>query len=121
MYRGTNPGISFRITSESFELSNIKEVWITLKTWETEKTFVYSKGEVFVDEISRTIAVTLTQEDTLEFEDGTVEVQMRLLDTSDNAFATQIFEIEMERILKDGVIKREDDLMTSNNLSRNRR
>lgn len=103
MFRGTTPSIAFQITSE-FDLTTLKEVWITLKTWETEKTFEYSKNQITVDIDSQTLTILLTQEDTLAFEDGTVEVQMRVLDTSDFSYSTEVFEVEMERILKDGVI-----------------
>lgn len=107
MYRGTTPTISFKITSE-FDLDTVKEVLITLKTWEVEKTFAYSENKVYVDSLAKTVSIGLSQEDTLEFEDGTVEVQMRLLDDSDVAYASEIYEVEIERILKDGVIKVEN-------------
>lgn len=106
MIRGTTPSIKFHITS-MFEFETIEEVWITLKTWETEETFKYSATEVDIDAENKTITISLSQEDTLAFEDGTVELQLRLLDTNHLAYATDIFEVEMKRILKDGVISAE--------------
>lgn len=106
MFRGTTPAITVHITSQ-FDFSAISEVWITLKTWETEKTFKYSEADVVINKSDKTLTVNLSQEDTLAFEDGEVELQVRVVDRNRLAYATDVFVLEMKRILKDGVISAE--------------
>lgn len=103
MIRYTTPTLTFKITSE-FDFSKISEVWFTIANFDTEETFKYSAEEVAIDEDEKTISVMLSQEDTSAFEDGEVEVQLRVLDENNLAYATDIFEVEMKRVLKDGVI-----------------
>jgi len=104
MYRGTTPNLSFHIISD-VDLTKIKEVWLTIADFNVEETFKYSAEEVAIDNEAKTISVQLTQEQTLVFEDdSTVEIQMRVLDDSDLSYVTKITEVEMKRILKDGVI-----------------
>lgn len=103
MIRGTTPDIVMHIQSD-FDFSKIVEVWITVANFDTEETFKYSAEEVAIDEEAHTIGVSLSQEDTLAFEDGEVEIQMRLLDVNNMSYASEIYEVKMDRILKDGVI-----------------
>lgn len=109
MFRGTNPALSFRVKSE-FDFSTIKEAWITISSWDVKRTFKLSKEQIAIDEEARTISAYLSQEDTLAFEgDDTVDVQMRLLDNKDNAYATKKTQVEIGSILEDGVIGLDDE------------
>lgn len=103
MFRGTNPFLTYRVKND-FDLEKIQEVWITLATWDIEKTFKLSNNEVSIDPVAKTITISMTQENTLSFEEGSVEIQMRVLDTAGFAYATEVREIDMKKILKDGVI-----------------
>lgn len=103
MIRGTTPTLTWKITSE-LDFNTITEVWITMANFDTEETFEYSASEVAIDPELKTISVSLTQEDTLKFSDGEVELQLRLLDDKGMSYATEIYVTEMKRILKDGVI-----------------
>lgn len=51
------------------------------------------------------VSFQLTQEDTLLLDDGCkAEIQARILTVDGDAFASQIKRVEVEDILKDGVI-----------------
>lgn len=103
--RGTTPTIVFEIDTE-IDLNEIAELWITFKTKLgvrlREKTFTLE--DVTLDDEQKTIALPLTQEDTLHFSESTMQVQIRLRLNNNLAYASDIVDAEMGRILKDGVI-----------------
>jgi len=103
MIRGTTPFITYRVKND-FDFSKISEIWITVATWDAEETFKFTASEVELDPVAKTITISMSQENTLAFEEGTVEIQMRILDTDGLAYATKVCELEMNKILKDGVI-----------------
>lgn len=103
--RGTTPTIVFEIDTK-IDLNEIAELWITFKTKLgvrlREKTFTLE--DVTLDDEQKTIALPLTQEDTLHFSESTMQVQIRLRLNNNLAYASDIVDAEMGRILKDGVI-----------------
>lgn len=52
-----------------------------------------------------TITLTLTQEDTLKFAPGNVNIQIRYVFANGDADASNIIRTTFERIIKDGVIR----------------
>lgn len=104
MIRGTTPKITYRIKS-NVDFEKIKEIWITLKDYlDNEETFAFSKDEIDIDAEARTVTVALSQVETLALEDGKTRVQLRWLDENGEAYASNITELELKPILKDGVI-----------------
>lgn len=103
--RGTTPTLVFDIDTE-LNLDEIVELWITFKTKlgtrAREKTF--SKSQVSLDDENKRIILPLTQEDTLFFTDSVMQVQIRLRLENDLAYASDIVDTNIGRILKDGVI-----------------
>lgn len=103
--RGTTPTIVFDIDTE-LDLNEIAELWITFKTKVgtrlREKTFTLD--DVSLDDEQKTITLPLTQEDTLHFSESTMQVQIRLRLNNDLAYASDIVDTEIGKILKDGVI-----------------
>ena len=104
--RGTTPTLAFKIKNDDMDLTQIAEVWITFKTKAgikvKEKT--YDINDVTIDTEEREILLSLTQEDTLDFTDTNMLVQLRLRMTNDEAFASSIFDTDIGHILKEGVI-----------------
>lgn len=117
MRRGTTPTHVFTVDDASLE--NIAELYITYaqgKQIVLEKTL----DDVVIDTENNTISVTLTQEDTLKFKtsqwsylypndnkkDMMVEIQIRMKydDLNHSAFASNIVLIDVEKLLKNGVI-----------------
>ena len=104
--RGTTPTLAFKIKNDDMDLTQIAEVWITFKTKVAlnAKEQTYDINDVTIDTEEREILLSLTQEDTLDFANQNLLVQLRLRMTNDEAYATSIFETTIGHILKDGVI-----------------
>ena len=101
MYRGTTPTLFLELDTE-LSLTDISEMWVTFKTSTVEVT--KSLSDVTIDDENKTIVVSLTQEETLKLYNGNCEVQVRFRDESDLAYATTIADVNIGRILKEGVI-----------------
>lgn len=99
MIRATTPTHIFNLP---FETELIKDLIIT---YTQRKTIIIEKGldECVLD--GKTLAVTLTQKDTVKFSDRRpVEIQLRVLTTSSTALAGDITEAEVNRILNDSIM-----------------
>ena len=100
MHRGTTPTHLFKLPKEIASISPSK-IYVTYA--QNEKTIVEKDIDsvVFQDGL---ISVPLTQAETLMFQGGEVEVQIRIKDTDNNAYTTFIVTVPVHRILKDGEI-----------------
>ena len=101
MYRGTTPTIVLELDTE-VSLANLAEMWVTFKTSTVKVTKTLS--DVTIDDELKTVVVSLTQEETLKLYNGNCEVQIRFRDAEDNAYSTDIGDVNVGRILKEGVI-----------------
>lgn len=101
MYRGTTPTLYLELDTE-LDLSNLAEMWVTFKSPTVEITKTLS--EVAFDSETNVITVTLSQNETLQLFNGKADVQVRLRTNDDLAYATDIVDVEIGRILKEGVI-----------------
>ena len=103
--RGTTPTISFHIDTD-LDLNEIAELWITFKskpgTILKEKT--YTQSDVAIDPTTNIIELFMSQEDTLAFSNAPYNVQIRMRMNDDLAYASSILEVQIGKILKDGVI-----------------
>lgn len=101
MYRGTTPTLIYNVNS-NLDLNGMLQIWVTLKNLMYEKTF--GKDNIIIDNENKTITVELSQEDTLLFNGKEVNTQIRFLDSTGKAYASNIEKIELNNILKEGVI-----------------
>ena len=100
MFRGTTPTIQVNLSNVDF--TNVSELWFTIS----------QLGRVIInrelDEVTiegTTITVTLTQEETLALRaNANTRLQVRLLMNDGCAMATPITKLDVNGILKDGVI-----------------
>lgn len=102
MYRGTTPTLYLELETE-LDLSNIAEMWVTFKSPTVEVTKTLSNNEITFDSETNTVTVVLSQEDTLSLYNGEAEVQIRFK-INDLAYATDIAKVDIQKILKEGVI-----------------
>lgn len=102
MYRGTTPTIKWKIDSKDVAFEDISQVWMTFKNG--NETITIDKDHLALDPEKKTVTYVLSQEETLKFSIGKLECQLRVLLLSGKAFATSIREINVDRILKGGVI-----------------
>lgn len=99
MYRGTNPKFKFTLP---FKVDELAEGYITVAQCDgivVEKTL----ADCICDE--NVIICELSQAETLRFNHSiAAEFQLRVKKKSGVALASQIFRVDIERILKEGVI-----------------
>lgn len=100
MIRGTTPTLEIKITG--IEVTELENIYITLKQYQKEVT--RSTEDITIDEMSNTLYVPLSQEDTLTLSRGYVYVQMRAVTKDGLAVASDVKMTTMEEILKEGVI-----------------
>lgn len=96
--RGSTPINAFKTNIDLSEAT----IYITYQ--QKNKTLVEKTG----DDITVTpeqISCVLTQEETLKFEPGTVEIQIRYVLPDGTADASNIVTVSSTKILKDGVIR----------------
>ena len=100
MYRGTTPIIEIKVIG--IQLDELKNIYVTIKQHKQEVT--KTNDEIFIKEGNK-IHVPLTQEDTLKFDNGSVQIQMRATTVDGSAIASNIKTCLMKEILKEGVIE----------------
>lgn len=99
--RGTTPYITCTILDD-IDLSTIKTAWLTIS----------QNGSIVIDKVTedltinnKSIAIRLSQEDTLSLKAGVMSyIQLRLLTDTDIAYASQQDYVPVEDIIKDGKI-----------------
>lgn len=102
MHRGTTPTILIELPSAT-SVSSIDAAFLT---FEQNGQTVLEKdlNAMTLDTTHNTLAVVLTQEETLAFcDDIVVRYQLRFT-IGGSAYATQIWQVPALRIIKDGVI-----------------
>ena len=102
MRRGTTPTITCKITGADLSGSNI---YITIQQGGTEITILNPTVETTED--GCIMVITLTQEQTLRLKKGVADIQIRWVDPNGTALATNVAQITVEKILRDGVIEYE--------------
>lgn len=99
MYRGTTPTISLTVTGISDLQLHSAYLTINQGRFSLEKTL----DDMTIN--TDVLTVTLTQEETLKFTGGLpAKIQLRCLTKGGVAYATKIITVQIEEILKDGVI-----------------
>ena len=103
MYRGTTPTITFNIHTD-IDLNDVAECWVTFKAHIGDKEETYDISDLIIDAENKTITVAMSQDETLFFNAGRIFVQIRMRMNDDLAYASDIKEMTMNGILKDGEI-----------------
>lgn len=99
MIRGTTPTLEFVLP---FDTSLLATAYITLTQG---KEVVVDKAMTECNCKERVLSVRLTQEETLKLNcDCKTEIQIRAKTVEGDSLASEIFVVNTERILKDGVI-----------------
>ena len=100
MIRGTTPTLTFNLP---FAVSELQSAYITIESKDEEVTL--EKALADCTKADKSLAIKLTQEETLAFESRKqVRIQLRVLTKSGEALASPIYTAPMHEILKDGVI-----------------
>ena len=103
MIRGTTPTLVFNLP---FNTKIIKSLYITIRDYNLNNSTILEKTLENCEVTETSVSVTLTQEETLKFSNGSkIDVQLRLITNDNVALASQIFTTSIDKILKDGVIE----------------
>jgi len=99
--RGTTPTLTFEF-EENLEDYDIDELYVTFA--QRDIVFLELNKESVVIE-GNVLQLKLTQEETLKIMPYVlVAIQIRMKDTDDNAYATELMYVDAEQVLKGGVI-----------------
>ena len=102
MRRGTTP--TYTLTIAGYDLTAMT-VYVTIKgIFGRTVTKTGNDLTITTDSTGSTIAFRLTQAETLELLEGKADVQARFIDAQGIALATNIGQIDVERILLPGEI-----------------
>ena len=104
MTRGTTPSYRIKIKG-TINYENVEAFYVTVKQKCVDVTHSTTETEnpVEIDEDHR-LLVTLTQEETLKFEDGEADLQVRGKFEDGTAFASAVVRVPVKRVLHEGVI-----------------
>ena len=103
MIRGTTPTLTFKINTD-LDFSEIETAEITFKSVSGMKEKTWNQELFTIDPQEKTIVLTLTQDDTLYFYEGEIQVQLRIKMQDDKVYASNIVTSTLSKILKEGVI-----------------
>lgn len=102
MYRGTTPTFVIELPS-SIPVASIDEAFLTFEQ-NGANIFEMDLSMMTIDSQANTMSVVLSQEQTLSLvENAVVRYQLRFK-IGGSAYATQMWQVPTERILKDGEI-----------------
>lgn len=101
MRRGTTP--TLRIKVKGIAVEELDSIFLTLKQGNKELT--KENDDVQIDEDENRLLVTLTQEETLNFNDGACQIQLRATTTKGAVVASSIVVKQWEHILMEGAIE----------------
>lgn len=101
MFRGTTPTFQIELPS-NINVADIDVAYLSFEEFST-KLIEKDLSDMSIDTDANTLTVILTQEETLLLQSGTVSYQLRF-GIGGSKYATQIWQIPAERIIKDGEI-----------------
>lgn len=109
MYRGTTPTLTLKVNT-SLDLTKASQIWVTLRSVPPTVMLPHDENEELTLDINRVsfdgdgnVLIDLTQEETLHFKQGKIEVQLRVV-IDGKAYASAIANFNAYNLLKDGVI-----------------
>lgn len=100
MIRGTTPTHTFRLSIETSSIIEVRITYVQLGKTVIEKT----EEDVRMGE--KSISLTLTQEESLEFRAGSeVEVQLKVLTNVGTVLASPVISLNVDKILNTEVLE----------------
>lgn len=99
--RGTTPTITLNINGLS--ALTPRELWFSFKSKERVITYQFSSPQITWD--GDTVSIALTQEDTLNFYAGLLQIQVRILANTGMAYVTPVLRLNVDDVIQDGVIE----------------
>lgn len=98
MRQGTTPTI--QITINDIDLNEMQNIYVVFE----QNGYILKKESSDLDIEGNTISVSLSQEETLNFKDGTCNIQLRMITKGGVAIASPIKTTKVYRVLNKEVI-----------------
>lgn len=99
MRQGTTPTI--QITINDIDLNEMQNIYVVFE----QNGYILKKESSDLDIEGNTISVSLSQEETLNFKEGTCNIQLRMITKGGVAIASPIKTTKVYRVLNKEVIK----------------
>ncbi len=109
MYRGTTPNLYLELETD-LDLSIASQIWVTVESSlsvlnKEKKDISVRAGE---EPGWQVLVVPLSQKDTLKLTAGKAKIQVRILMPNNKAYSTEVECLDVNQILREGVITGED-------------
>ena len=103
IFRGTTPTIILRIKNKNFDMDTIDVCHVTIQNDTGKNKKVFENPNIDVEE--KTISVPLSQRDTLDYQYGNINIQMKIkLKESGTVISHKILTTTMDKILEEEII-----------------
>lgn len=103
IFRGTTPTIILRIKNENFDMDTIDVCHVTIQNDNGKNKKVFENPNIDVEQ--KTISVPLSQRDTLDYQYGNIDIQMKIkLKDSGTVISHKILTTTMDKILEEEII-----------------
>ena len=107
MTRGTTPTYIIKM-DDSVDCSTITKVYVSFYQQQANyNDHLLTKSDGVINPANHTVSVTLSQEDTLGFNEGTIQIQVRGAFSNDVVFASSIVTDTVYNVLYEEVITNE--------------
>lgn len=100
MIRGTTPILTFRIKTD-LDLSEVDIAEITFKSESGTKEMTWDNNRLAIDPVEKTMSLQLTQEETLYFYEGEINIQLRIKMQNGMVYASKVIRNSLDKILKE--------------------
>lgn len=102
LYRSTTPTIILHIKDDDFDMNSISICHITIENDSGRNKKVYENAAINIED--RTISLELTQEDTLAYEPGYINLQLKIKTIDGNVYASRILHTTINDILEEAIL-----------------
>lgn len=102
MRKSTTPKIVLRIKDSSIDLNEVDICHVTLKAESNGHSLLIESPDI--DTEARTVSFSLTQEETMGFNLGSIKIQIKMKLNDGTVIASKIVKTCMDEILEDTVL-----------------
>ena len=102
LYRGTTPTIILKIKNDDFDMSTIEICHVTIVNESGRNKKIYDNPTINTEE--KTISIELSQQDTLNYETGNIQLQTKIKLNSGRVIASRIITTSMNKILEENIL-----------------
>lgn len=102
IYRGTTPTIMVHLRNIDFDMSDIEKCQVTLEDDRGRNQKVFN--DPTIDEENKTISIELSQADTLSYDYGMLNLQIRIKLENGRVVPTKIYSLKMGRTLNEEIL-----------------